>query len=265
MNLYAVFGYPIEHSLSPRIHAQFGRQLGITLVYERRAVPPGSLAQAVERFQEEGGRGANVTVPLKGEAYALASLRTPRAERAGAVNTLSFADGAILGDNTDGDGLVVDLAYHQVPLSGARLLLLGAGGAAQGILGPLLDAGVERIAVWNRTPGRAQEWLARVADARLHLPAADDSYDLVINATAASLGHALPPVPDTVFAGAVVYDLAYGPIAGRFLAHARAQGASRVLDGLGMLIEQAASAFCVWHGVRPDTAGVRALLRDELT
>ncbi|MDA8390791.1 MAG: shikimate dehydrogenase [Gammaproteobacteria bacterium] len=263
MNLYAVFGYPITHSLSPRIHAQFGRQLGIALTYERRAVPAGSLAAAVQSFREEGGRGANVTVPLKTEAYALASTRTPRAERAGAVNTLTFRDDVIAGDNTDGDGLLADLAYHKVALPGARLLLMGAGGAAQGIIGPLLDAGVDRIAVWNRTQARVQEWLARLRDDRLREPVPGDSYDIVINATAASLGHALPPVPDAVFRGALVYDLAYGPVAGRFLAHAQAQGAGRVLDGLGMLIEQAATAFCVWHGVRPDTTDVRALLRGE--
>ncbi len=263
MNHYAVFGYPIQHSLSPRIHEQFGRELGIPLTYERRAVPAGSLAQAVQAFIAEGGRGANVTVPLKTEAYALATELTLRARRAQAVNTLSFEDGVIRGDNTDGEGLLADLAYHAVALSGARLLVMGAGGAAQGIIGPLLDAGVAHVTVWNRTASRAAEWIARVGDARMSLPVAGDSYDIVLNATAASLGHAVPPVPDDVFRGALAYDLAYGPVARPFLAHARTHGAQSVLDGLGMLIEQAATAFCVWHGVRPDTSGVRVLLRGE--
>ena len=264
MNRYAVFGYPIEHSLSPRIHAQFGRQLGIPLVYERQAVPPGMLAETVRAFRAAGGCGANVTVPLKAEAFALASRRTVRAERAGAVNTLSFADDAIIGDNTDGDGLCADFAYHDVPLAGARMLLLGAGGAAQGIIGPLLDAGVAQVAVWNRTERRALEWLDRLGDARMGLPVPGVAYDIVINATAASLHHTLPSVPDTVFRGALVYDLVYGPAACGFLEHARTHGARRALDGLGMLIEQAATAFAIWHGIRPDTSEIRSLLRETV-
>lgn len=266
---FAVFGHPIGHSLSPHIHRLFAEQCGDALDYQRQDVGVADFADAVLSFFAAAGSGLNITVPHKEAAYRLAVVRSARAECARSVNTLwQDAQGRLHGDTTDGAGLCADLQRLGFLTASARVLLLGAGGAARAVVEPLLAAGIARLDLCNRTPQRAYDL---VQDMRhlgtlraLPVEEIDSAYDLVINATAASLGHALPPVPDTVFRDAVVYDLAYGPIAGRFLAHARAQGASRVLDGLGMLIEQAASAFCVWHGVRPDTAGVRALLRDEL-
>jgi shikimate dehydrogenase len=260
---YAVFGHPIAHSKSPLIHAAFARQTGQDMTYEAILAPKDGFAATVAAFVAAGGRGANVTVPFKEEAFRLAGRLSPRAQRAGAVNTLVFdADGSF-GDNTDGAGLVADLTrnLHRT-LAGGRILLLGAGGAARGVIEPLLDQQPAALVIANRTVNRAQE-LAQLFghDVRacgfdaLHTP-----FDFVINATAASLSGELPPLSPQLFTpDTLAYDMMYGRDT-PFLAFARAQGAATA-DGLGMLVEQAAEAFHLWRGVRPDTAPVIASLR----
>ena len=260
---YAVFGHPIAHSRSPEIHAAFARQTGQNMIYEARLAPLDGFAASVAAFVAEGGRGANVTVPFKEEALLRATRLTPRAERAGAVNTLSFDGGNIEGDNTDGAGLVNDLVRNLgIALGGARILLLGAGGAARGVLEPLLDQSPDALVIANRTPGRAESLAALFGRgvAACAYDALDGSFDLIVNATAASLAGELPPLPDSVCArNTLAYDMMYGRDT-PFLAWARARGAA-THDGLGMLVEQAAEAFQVWRGVRPDTGPVIAALR----
>ena len=269
MSLYAVLGHPVDHSLSPRIHEAFGALTGRLVRYERREVHPGALARALAAFAADGGRGANITVPLKGEAFALAMRASAEATRAHAVNTLSWENGAWVGDNTDGLGLIRDLtANHGWPLRGHRVLLVGAGGAAQGIAGPLLDAGIAHLAIFNRTPKRAEDLVASCRDARAGVAdtgvGGASPFDVVINATAAGLSGVLPALPGVFFEGAIVYDLMYGPKARAFLSHARAHGAREVADGLGMLVEQAAESFWLWHGARPPTLPVLEQLRAEV-
>lgn len=260
---YAVFGHPIAHSKSPQIHAAFARQTGQDMRYEAILAPLDGFAESVARFAAEGGRGANVTVPFKEEAFRLAARLTPRAERAGAVNTLAFDADGVLGDNTDGAGLVADLTRNlKRPLAARRILLVGAGGAARGVIAPLLEQAPAELVIANRTPSRAEQ-LAQLFDGRVRpcgFDALDAPFDVVINATAASLAGELPPLPPQVFgAGALAYDMMYGRDT-PFLAFARAHGADTA-DGLGMLVEQAAEAFFLWRGVRPDTAPVIAALR----
>ena len=260
---YAVFGHPIAHSKSPLIHAAFARQTGQDLSYEAILAPLDGFAGSIATFVAAGGRGANVTVPFKQEAFRLADRLSPRAERAGAVNTLTFESGRILGDNTDGAGLVADLTrnLHRT-LTGSRILLLGAGGAARGVIGPLLDEQPAALVIANRTVSRAQE-LAALFDGGIRacgFDALDGPFDLVVNATAASLAGELPPLSPQLFTpGTLAYDMMYGRDT-PFLAFARAQGAATA-DGLGMLVEQAAEAFHLWRGIRPDTAPVIASLR----
>jgi len=267
---YAVVGHPVAHSRSPWIHARFAAQTGERLRYEAIEAPPGGFAETVAAFLDAGGRGLNVTVPFKGEACALAATLSPRARRAGAVNTLRVeADGSLLGDNTDGVGLLRDLRRnHRLAVAGARLLLLGAGGAARGILAPLLAERPACLLIANRSAARA----AALAEAFADLgPVAacgleeipPRPWDLVINATAASLHGAVPALPEgLVGPGTCCYDLVYA--AGGetpFCAWAAAAGAARALDGLGMLVEQAAESFALWRGVRPSAAPVIAELR----
>jgi len=259
---YAVFGHPIAHSKSPQIHAAFARQTGQDMTYEAILVPLDGFAASVAQFIAAGGRGANVTVPFKEEAFRLANRLNPRARRAGAVNTLIFDDG-ILGDNTDGAGLVADLTRNlHCTLAGRRILLLGAGGGARGVVEPLLDQQPAALVIANRTVGRAQE-LAELFDRGVRacgFDALDEPFDLVINATAASLAGELPPLSPRVFTpDTLAYDMMYGRDT-PFLALARTHGAATA-DGLGMLVEQAAEAFWLWRGVRPDTAPVIAALR----
>jgi shikimate dehydrogenase len=265
---YCVFGNPVGHSKSPAIHAAFAAQTGQDLSYAAVLAPVDDFAGAVRRFVAAGGRGANVTVPFKEEAYRLCTRRTPRAELAGAVNTLVFDQAEILGDNTDGAGLVRDLVVNLAcPLVGKRILLLGAGGAARGALGPLLDAGPAALLIANRTPAKALALATRFAAygpvrGGSYAELADQRFDLVINATSASLGGALPPLPPGVFAaGSLAYDMMYGRGDTPFLTFARRQGAVRLADGLGMLVEQAAEAFFVWRGIRPLGGPVMTLLR----
>jgi shikimate dehydrogenase len=265
---YAVFGHPIAHSKSPQIHAAFARQTGQDMTYEAILAPLDDFPGSVALFISEGGRGANITVPFKEEAFRLASRLSPRAHRAGAVNTFTFNADGILGDNTDGAGLVADVTRNlRFSLAGKRILLLGAGGAARGVIEPLLEQQPLALVIANRTVGRAQE-LADLFGQAMNGPgitacgfdAADTAFDLVINATAASLAGELPPLSPRIFtSNTLAYDMMYGRDT-PFLAFARTHGATTA-DGLGMLVEQAAEAFTLWRGVRPDTAPVIAGLR----
>lgn len=269
---YAVIGHPIAHSKSPAIHAAFAAQTAQDLSYEALLAPLDGFAAAVAQFRAQGGRGMNITVPFKEEAWQLADRLTERARLAGAVNTFVFG-GDVQGDNTDGAGLVRDLEVLGARLAGARVLLLGAGGAARGVILPLIDAGVARLFIANRTTDKARALQAHFAghDARGVLAAggwqeaADAPYDVVINATSASLSDEAPPLPPGLYApDSLAYDMVYGRGLTAYLKQARDQGAARLADGLGMLVEQAAEAFALWRGVRPDTAAVRATLRAAL-
>lgn len=264
---YAVFGNPIAHSKSPAIHAAFASQTGQAMDYTALLAPLEGFREAVRAFQEGGGAGANITVPFKEQAFDMADQRTARAEAAGAVNTFKFLDGGILGDNTDGVGLVNDLVHNLgLMLAGKRILLMGAGGAARGVILPLLEQAPAGLFIANRTAAKAEE-LVRQFPGYIHLEGggyeqlAGSRFDVVINATAASLAGDLPPLSKEVFApGAWAYDMMYGRET-PFMAFARAQGA-HVADGLGMLVEQAAEAFYLWRGVRPETAPVIQRIRN---
>lgn len=265
---YCVFGNPIGHSLSPAIHAAFAAQCRQDLIYEAILAPRDGFVDAVRSFVAGSGRGANVTVPFKEEACLLANRLTDRAKVAGAVNTLVFDGAGMLGDNTDGYGLLRDLTLNLgYQVAGKRVLLLGAGGAARGVIGPLLDTRPAALVVANRTADRARDLAQRLPlTASLrgcdYAELAGQSFDLVINATSASLAGELPPLPACVFApGSLAYDMMYGQNDTPFLAFARGQGAARVTDGLGMLVEQAAEAFQLWRGLRPESAPVMRMLR----
>jgi shikimate dehydrogenase len=281
MDLYCVMGNPVEHSRSPRIHARFAELCGQQMDYGRRLIPLGAFAEGIAAFRREAAergdsaRGCNITVPFKFEAAALAQHTSARATLAQAVNTLRFeADGSIHADNTDGIGLVNDIVRNAgVPLAGKALLLIGAGGAAAGVLGPLLDAGASRIVVANRTVDKAVAVVRRHAalalghGATLEAWALDEvpgSFDVVVNATASSLaGDAVPVSAQVLRRGALAVDMMYGPAAAGFMAWAQAHGAVP-RDGLGMLVEQAAESFEIWRGVRPPSAQVLAELRASL-
>ena len=267
---YAVFGNPVGHSKSPAIHAAFAAQTRQNISYEAILAPINDFAGAVAAFAAAGGRGANVTVPFKEEAHRLATRLSPRAVRAGAVNTLSFSNEGIAGDNTDGAGLVTDIEQNLAfPLAGKRVLLLGAGGAARGVIGPLLDAGIAHLTVANRTAAKARELVHLFVHhgniLGCGLGEIAGQFDAVINATSASLAGEAVALPPGIFAaGALAYDMMYGKEETPFLAAARAAGAARLADGLGMLVEQAAEAFLLWRGTRPETAPVLADLRTQL-
>lgn len=274
-DLYAVIGNPIAHSKSPLIHLRFAEQTDERIEYRRLLAPVDGFGDTVRAFMAAGGKGLNVTVPFKLEAHALAARLSPRAAAAGAVNTLRFDADGIFGDNTDGVGLVADIERNLgVSLAGARVLLLGAGGAARGAVLPILERGPQRVTIVNRTAQKADALLAQFAsaarEARCVLsggaPAAIDpaAYDVVINATAGSLAAALPECDDRAFGpGTLAYDMMYGAQPTVFMQHAQSLGAT-VSDGLGMLVEQAAESFWVWRGVRPDSARVLAELRAML-
>lgn len=268
MDRYAVIGNPISHSRSPLIHRMFAEQTGEQLSYEALLAPLDDFAGTLRGFLGDG-RGVNVTVPFKEQAWALVDRHTPAAELAGAVNTIQrLDDGSLLGDNTDGKGLVRDIRHNAgFDLTGKRILLVGAGGAARGVIQPLLDAGPAQLCVVNRTVEKA-EHLATLFRDRGPISAAgfdwiEESVDLIINATSASLDGELPPLaPSLIGAGHTwCYDMMYGSETMVFNRWAARQGAARCLDGLGMLVEQAAEAFLLWRGVRPDTAPVLAALR----
>ncbi|CAK0745348.1 Shikimate dehydrogenase (NADP(+)) [Gammaproteobacteria bacterium] len=261
---YAVMGNPVAHSKSPAIHSAFARQMKQSFVYTAILVEHSVFPTAVAEFHAAGGKGLNVTIPFKADAYALSTIRGPRAIRARAVNTLKFlVNGDVYGDNTDGVGLIRDLVDNLgISLTGIRLLILGAGGAARGILQPLLSTEPKKIFIANRTPARAQELAICFADLGPVVGGGFDEllnehFDLVINATSASLEGEVPPLPDDVLAdGAWCYDLMYSTALTPFQLWGIRHGAVRAENGLGMLVEQAAEAFFIWRGMRPDTAAV---------
>ena len=267
---YAVIGFPIAHSWSPFIHGLFAKQTGHTLTYSRLEVPPEALTDRVVEFFATGGKGLNVTLPHKQAACLLARERTPRAEMAGAVNTLLLRNDAVFGDNTDGAGLIADLTRNLAfDLKGTRILLLGAGGAARGVLGPLLETDPEYLEIANRNAERAVE-LARdysllgTVNGCGFDGIAETTFDLVLNATSASLQDTIPPIPPSVIAPTTLcYDMAYGKGDTAFTRWCKSAGAGRSETGWGMLVEQAAESFQLWRGVKPDTAPVIAAVKSS--
>ncbi|MCC5861178.1 MAG: shikimate dehydrogenase [Gammaproteobacteria bacterium] len=274
MDRYAVIGHPVAHSRSPWIHAEFARQTGERLSYDRIDVPAEGFAAAVQRFFAEGGCGLNVTVPHKETAFALAAVHGLEAAAAHAVNTLSRGPaGALRGDNTDGRGLVRDLTANLGwPIAGQRVLLVGAGGAARGVLAPLLAQAPAALWLVNRTPARAQALVAQagrsaaVTAGGFDLLAGAAPFDLIINATSAGLDAAAPALPDScIDRRSRCYDMLYGPGVTAFQYWAQARGVhTPAAQGLGMLVEQAAESFAIWRGVRPETGPVLARLRAQL-
>ena len=270
MDRYAVIGQPISHSKSPAIHALFARQTNQPLSYEAIEIAPAALAEHLQRLHEEGLLGSNVTLPHKQAVAKLCESVTERAQLAGAVNTLVRTDTGWTGDNTDGEGFINDLARLGIMLTGRRVLVLGAGGATRGILGPLLAARPSLLVVSNRNPWKPEE-LAETFKPhgtivpRTHVALKGDRYDVIINATSAGHDGALPMLPGPLLAdGGDCYDLSYGAASQPFCKWSRSQKAARSSDGLGMLVEQAASSFERWRGVRPDTGPVLAELRRQM-
>ena len=266
---YAVIGHPIAHSKSPLIHQAFAQQFGKTIVYDKVLAPLDGFLATVQELQQQGYLGANVTVPFKFEAFDLSQTLSERAQAAGAVNTLSFSQAHIQGDNTDGCGLVNDiLKHHQTALAAKKILLLGAGGAAQGVMLPLIAQGPAQVTVANRSQDKAKAMLDKFATEAQQFEVAlavtsftdlnaplNTPYDVVINATSAGLTDTPLALSSQLFsAHTLAYDMMYGRET-PFMQQARLAGA-KVVDGLGMLIEQAAEAFFIWHGLRPDTAPV---------
>jgi len=270
-DLYAVMGNPINHSKSPTIHSQFATQAKQDLVYSAMLVPTESFEAAVKDFFKGSGRGLNVTVPFKEEAFKLADKLTPRAQTAQAVNTLALQeDGSILGDNTDGAGLVRDLVMNQsVSLAGKTVLVIGAGGAVRGILQPFLEEVPEKIVIVNRTFEKAQVLADSFKEfGNIEAKRFEDltePFDVIINGTSASLSGELPPISESVIAEhTCVYDMMYGKELTPFLKWAQQVGAAKVMDGLGMLVEQAAVSFEIWRGVKPNSQQVLEELRTQL-
>ncbi|MEJ5990567.1 shikimate dehydrogenase [Ramlibacter sp. PS3R-8] len=274
MDHYCVMGNPVEHSKSPWIHARFAALTGEPVAYGKRLIPLDGFATGVREFVAEGGKGCNITVPFKFQAASLVSRRSARAALADACNILSFEGETIIGDNTDGIGFVMDIERNaEVLLAGRDLLLLGAGGAAAGVLGPILERRPRRVVVANRTVAKAKAlverhaMLAQVGGVELQAVALDGvtgQFDVVANATASSLSGSDVPVDARVLTpGALACDMMYGPAAAGFLKWAREHGAVG-RDGLGMLVEQAAEAFALWRGVRPPSAQVLGELRAEM-
>lgn len=271
MDNYAVMGNPVAHSLSPRIHHAFAEQTGQKLFYQPILVPLEEFGEALSHFQSQGGKGLNITVPFKQEACRAMDVLTERAERAGAVNTVWFESGGRkYGDTTDGIGLNRDLEHNGIGISGKRVLVLGAGGAVRGVLGDLLELRPAGLTIANRTPARAEE-LVRSFSANIDLNAVGlealtttDPFDVIINAIPAGLTAALPDLPAELLAdGGCCYDMVYGSDDTPFVAWARSHGARVALDGLGMLVEQAAESFYIWRGVRPATQLVINMLRSS--
>ena len=280
---YGVVGNPIAHSWSPPIHEAFGRETGRALSYERVLAPiepAGGFEAMVHDFFASGGRGLNITVPFKERAFQLVNRRTPRAEVAGACNTLMPVDGGLLGDNTDGPGLVTDIEDRLgVSLAGKRLLLLGAGGAARGVALPLIERGLASLTVANRNVERAEALLAMLPDivpltalpltaltAEARRPTGASAFDIIIDGTAAGLAQPLPLLDPALFTRCeLAYDMVYSAEPTGFLKQAAAAGVPQLSDGLGMLVEQAALAFSLWHGVMPTSTPVYASIRREVS
>ncbi|MGH8583567.1 MAG: shikimate dehydrogenase [Gammaproteobacteria bacterium] len=271
LDQYAVMGNPIDHSLSPKIHAAFAEQTGDRLSYRAILVEPGGFRRAVEDFFAQGGRGLNITIPFKQEAWGLSRIRRGDAERAGAVNTL-YRDGhgRYCGETTDGIGFVRDFTVNlAAPLRDRRVLVLGAGGAVRGVLGPLLRAGPKQVVIANRTLETARQLRQTSADLGAVAVSsfealAGQCFDVVINGTASSLGGLLPPLPDHLLSeDGICYDMMYRREPTPFIRWGRDHGARLSVDGLGMLVEQAAESFFLWRGVRPNTAPVLKMLRTD--
>jgi shikimate dehydrogenase len=265
---YAVIGYPVAHSWSPFIHGLFAKQTGHAITYSRLEVAPEALNDRVAEFFASDGKGLNVTLPHKQAACLIARERTTRAEMAGAVNTLALRNNAVLGDNTDGAGLIADLTRNLAfDLEGTRVLVLGAGGAARGVLGPLLEADPEYLEIANRNAERAVELAHEFSTlGTVHGcgfdAIADSTFDLVLNATSASLQDTIPPIPPQVIGPTTLcYDMAYGKGDTAFTRWAKSAGAGRAETGWGMLVEQAAESFLLWRGVKPQTAPVIAAVK----
>ena len=267
---YAVVGYPVKHSRSPFIHGMFAKQTGQKMRYLLMEVAPENLATEVPRFFAEGGKGLNITVPHKEAIIPLLKYRTPRAEFAGAVNTvLQMQDGALMGDNTDGVGLLNDLRNNlQFDLKDKRILMLGAGGAARGVIAPLLQQHLEELVIANRNVERATQ-LVNEFNSLGTISAVGFSelkpqpFDLIINATSASLQGEMPQLQDSIVgANTLCYDMAYGKDDTVFTLWGRQRGAAQAVQGWGMLVEQAAEAFFLWRGVRPDTVPVLLALQN---
>jgi shikimate dehydrogenase len=265
---YAVIGNPVAHSKSPLIHAAFSRQTGQDMRYEAILASVDAFATTVAVFREDGGKGMNVTIPFKLEACKISSRLTERARAAQAVNTLAFTAGEILGENTDGAGLVRDIVVNlEFSLAAKRVLLMGAGGAARGVILPLLEHKPHVLIVANRTREKAYE-LQQQFSCYGNVLSGDytdlcgEKFDLVINATSASLNGNLPPLPSGIFAtGSLAYDMMYGIERSPFLNFAQEQGAARLADGIGMLVEQAAESFFLWRGIRPKTYPLIEMLK----
>jgi shikimate dehydrogenase len=269
---FAVIGHPVKQSRSPFIHTRFAAQTGQQISYTTIDAAPAAFEAVVRDFFAQGGRGLNITIPHKEAAAQLVDELTPRARRAGAVNTLAPRNGGgLLGDNTDGAGLARDLANnHHISVAGRRVLLLGAGGAVRGVLAPLLGLKPSQLTIVNRTAQRARDLAEEFGDLGSLQGIGYDEldsvpYDLVINATAASLSGEVPALPaGIVNKDSICYDLAYARDDTPFVRWAHARGAARAMDGLGMLVEQAAESYYLWRGVRPDTASVLSALAAEL-
>jgi shikimate dehydrogenase len=264
---YAVIGNPIAHSKSPWIHAEFSRRTGQDMRYEALLAPPDGFTAAVAHFRQRGGKGMNITVPFKREAYAISHRLTKRARAAGAVNTLTFTDDEILGDNTDGVGFMQDILVNLgFSVTAKRVLLMGAGGAARGVILPLLERAPGMLAIVNRTRGKADELRQQFSSAGNivsgdYADIREETFDLVINATSSSLHGQLPALPTGIFArGSMAYDMVYGDGRSIFLQFAKQHGASRLADGIGMLVEQAAESFFLWRGIKPVTEPVIEML-----
>ena len=270
LDRYGVVGHPVSHSLSPFIHAMFARETGQAMSYRPFDVRPEDFETRVREFFADGGLGLNVTLPHKVAAAELADELTERAAHAASVNTLAFEDGRLLGDNTDGAGLVRDLCDNLgVVITNRRMLIIGAGGATRGILAPLLGLEPTAVVIANRTPERAAALAAAFADLGVTQGVgfediAPEPFDVIVNATSASLSGDIPPIPaETIGRDSVCYDLAYGRAASAFVQWATRLGCARAEQGLGMLVEQAAESFRLWRGVRPATAQVLAALRER--
>ncbi len=261
---YAVIGYPVKHSRSPVIHSVFARQTGQNMTYQSQEVHPDDLEAFVVQFQRDGGCGLNVTAPHKSEVVRMVDELSEQAATAGAVNTLSFTKDRIVGDNTDGAGLIRDLTLNKEwTLEGKRVLILGAGGATRGITRPLLEQGIEELTIANRSVSKAVALAAHfssfgeVKSARFSQLDSERPYDLIVNATSAGLDGERPSFPSNIIgADSHCYDLSYGSHSGPFLSWAKENGACQSANGWGMLVEQAAEAFRIWRGVAPDTADV---------
>ncbi len=268
---YCVMGNPVAHSKSPQIHTAFAEQTQQNIFYQAIHVDDGKFIAALKEFQAQGGKGLNITVPFKGDAWEISENRSNRSERALAVNTISFDDaGKITGDNTDGVGLIRDLTINlEISIKDKDILILGAGGAVRGILDPLFDKEVGRITIANRTVNRAEE-LADMFSDRGDIftcgfdELAGSGFDIIINGTSASLQGEVPPLPENLLNdNACCYDMMYSMSDTPFVSWAKAQGATKAFDGLGMLVEQAAESFFIWRGVRPETRQVIDALRKD--